>query len=435
MIEPMSIEQQAIPTTKRIGAGPHSKLLFILLYGSLLGLGSVFIGGPRHNLWSVRYLWQQAGHPLAALLPAAGDAVPADHRSGHLWQARALLTAGQSLQAEALLQPVLAQGDYDAQRLQAEILAARGDLTGAIHQWAQVGAVDDLLLAARQAGQQGQVEVAMLAYRTAYGLAPERTVLPFAGFLRRERQDFATAETLLRDYIAAMPSSRYLVSWLRELGALYREQEAWDKAIAIYSQLVNTMPDSALDWVQLGWIYYDHQNDPEQAMKHFQRAVTVAPQEGDGYYAIASFLSKQKDYHEAEYWFVQALERKPEQHWWWLNRASALQQAGNLVAALRVYTQIESRFPDFAPGFYQAAWVYYEVDQPAQAITAIERAIQYMKSSGVSQATTQANYHVRAGQLYEWSGQLQKAVVAYEQAERLDSSNRSAFEGLQRLKR
>jgi len=418
MIEPMSIEQQAIPTTKRIGAGPHSKLLFILLYGSLLGLGSVFIGAPSHNLWSVRYLWQQAGHPLAALLPAAGDAVPADHRSGHLWQARALLAAGQSLPAEALLQPVLAQGDYDAQRLQAEILAARGDLTGAIHQWAQVGAVDDLLLAARQAGQQGQVEVAMLAYRTAYGLAPERTVLPFAGFLRRERQDFAAAETLLRDYIAAMPSSRYLVSWLRELGALYREQEAWDKAISILEPLVNAIPDSIGDRINLGWAYYERGDSIETVMAQFQYAIRVNPQIGEGYFAVANLLAKTGSLQEADVWYKQAIERNPEKHWWWLSQADVALQNGNLSFAVTLYQQIEQRFPDFAEGHYRAAQAYRQNNQAQLAVQAIEKAVTLVTAQESRQYATIAAYYQRASQIYEWAGEFSKAAVANQEAKR-----------------
>ncbi|MEZ4736414.1 MAG: tetratricopeptide repeat protein [Caldilineaceae bacterium] len=429
----MSIEQQAIPTPKRIGAALRRGLLFTLLYGSLLGLGSMFIGTPDHNLWSLRYLWQRAGHPLVALLPADGDAVPADHRSGHLWQARASLAAGQFLQAEALLQPVLAQGDYDAQRLQAEILAARGHLAGAIQLWAQVGAVDDLLVAAQQAGRQGQVEVAMLAYRTAYGLAPERTVLPFAGFLRRERQDFAAAETLLRDYIAAMPSSRYLVSWLRELGTLYREQEAWDQAIAIYSQLVAAAPDSTADWVQLGWTYYERGAGAEEATTYFQQAITRTPQEGDGYYAIAGLFSREKRYAEADGWYAQALEREPEQQWWWLGRANAAQQAGNLTLALQLYATAQAKFPAAAQLHYQAAWAYKLAGDREKAVAAIEQALQLTNSDNTIQRQVLANYHARAGLIYEWTGQLQKAMIVYKQALQMDSQRQDVQKGLERL--
>lgn len=413
----------------------YTPLVTFGLYLTLVGIGATLVGSPSQTLWSVRYLWQMTAHPLAMLLPASagGDSIPVEHRSGHVWQARALLADGQTLQAEAILQPALAAGDYDAQRLQAEILVKRGNIAGAVQLWAQVGAIDDILVTARQAGQSGQNEAALTAYRAAYTLAPERTVLPFAQFLRQNTKDVADAETLLRQYIEVMPNSPYLVQWLRELGTLYQSQKAWHKALTIYTQLVTALPDSAPDWVQLGWLYYERDKDSEQAIAQFQRAITVAPQEGDGYYAIGSLLSRKQRYQEAESWFAQAVEREPEQRGWWLNRATALEQSGSLASALRVYVTVQEKFPTFAQGYYQAAWAYRNAEQREQALSAIERALQLMASDGISQPQSQANYYARAGQIYEWTGQLQKAVTAYQQAAQLDPQRQDVQDGLQRL--
>jgi len=405
----------------------------LAIFGVVISTGALWLGGPGHNLWSIRYLWQQMDHPLAALLPAsARDDVPAEHLNGHVWQARTLLAAGQLLQAEAMLQPALAQGNYDAQRLQTEILAARGEIAGAVQILAQLAAVDDILVMARQAAQKSQPETAAYAYRTAYALAPERTVLPLTQFLRQEADDVAGAETLLRDYIATMPTSRYAVSWLRELGTLYREQKAWDKAIAIYTQLVAALPDSTGDRVQLGWLAYERGDGTEAAMTAFQQAVDIAPQEGAGYYAIGTLLSREKQYQEADPWYAQAIEREPEQQWWWLSRASALQQAGKLPAAIQIYVAMQQQFPDFAPGHYQAAWAYRQAEQREQAVAAIEQALTLLESNGISQE--QASYYARAGQVYEWAGQLQQAVKVYERAEQLDPFRQDVQNGLQRLK-
>lgn len=414
----------------------YTPLVTLGLYLTLVGIGASVVGSPSHNLWSVRYLWQMTAYPLAMFLPAsaAADGISAEHRSGHVWQARALLADGQLLQAEAILQPALAADDYDAQRLQAEILVKRGNIAGAVQLWTQIGAIDDILVAAWQASQSGRNDDALTAYRAAYTLAPERTVLPFAQFLQQNTKDIADAETLLRQYIEAMPSSPYFVQWLRELGTLYRGQKAWNKAQAIYIQLVEALPDSGPDWVQLGWIAYEQDHNAEKAMKQFQRAVDVAPGDGDGYYAIGSLLSRETQYQEAALWFLQAVEREPEQMWWWLSRATALEQAGNLPAALKLYADIQQKFPTFAQGYYQAAWAYHNAEEREQAIDAIEHALQVMTSDGISQPQIQANYYTRAGQIYEWTGQLQKAVTAYEQAAQLDPQRQDVQAGLQRLK-
>lgn len=414
----------------------YTPLVTFGLYLTLVGISAGLVGSPSHNLWSVRYLWQITAHPLAMLLPAnaGGNSIPVEHRSGHVWQARALLADGQTLQAEAILQPALAAGDYDAQRLQAEILVKRGNVAGAVQQWVQVGAVDDILAAAQQAGQSGRNDDARDAYRAAYTLAAERTVLPFAQFLRQNTKDVADAENLLRQYIEVMPNSPYFVQWLRELGTLYQGQKAWHKALAIYTQLVAALPDSAPDWVQLGWLYYERDKDSAQAMAQFQRAITVAPQEGDGYYAIGSLLSSEQRYQEAEPWFAQAVEREPNQPWWYLTQASNLEQAGKLPVALQIYTVVEQRFPKFAQGYHQAAWAYQQAKQPTKAIVAIEQAIQLARDNYGTDHKTQASYYTRAGQIYESTGKLTAAVAAYEKAEQLDPSQKEAQNGLARLK-
>lgn len=414
----------------------YTPLVTLGLYFALVGIGASFVATPSHNLWSVRYLWQTTAHPLLMLLPANtdGDGVPVAHESGHVWQARALLASGQILQAEALLRPALVAGNYDAQRLQAEILAARGNVAGAVEQWAQVGAVDDILVAAQQAGQAGKQTDALYAYRTAYTLAPERTALPFAQFLRQKTKDVADAENLLRQYIAALPHSPYFVQWLRELGLLYQEQEAWNKALTIYTQLVAALPDSAPDRVQLGWLYYERNKDTEKAMAQFQQAITVAPQEGDGYYAIGMLLSREQQYQEAASWFAQAIEREPQQQWWYLVQADTLEQAGNRQIALKIYEKVQQQFPNFAQGYYQAAWAYRQVEEQDKAVSAIKTAIQLLSSDTINEPEVEASYYTRAGQIYEWTGQLQQAVTFYEQAIQLDPSQPDAQNGLQRLR-
>lgn len=414
----------------------YTPLVTFSLYLALVGIGASVVGSPRHTLWSVRYLWQMTAHPLALLLPANadGDGIPAAHYSGHVWQARALLADGQLLQAETVLQPALAMGDYDAQRLQAEILATRGNVAGAVQLWAQVGAVDDILVAARQAGQAGHNDDARYAYRSAYTLAPERTVLPFAQFLRQNTKDVADAETFLRQYIAAMPDSPYFVQWLRELGTLYREQKAWNKALTIYTQLVAALPDSATDWIQLGWIYYEYNNDVEKAMAQFQHVVAMTPQEGDGYYAIASLLSREKRYQEAEPWFSQAVKREPlASVWWWLGRANAAQQAGNLSLALQIYGETQKHFPDVPHTYYLVAEAYHLAGNQVQALAAIEKSLTLAHANNSTPPATTASYYTRAGQLYEWAGKLEEAVMAYQQAKQLDPQRQDAINGLTRL--
>lgn len=420
----------------------RTKLLFTFIAGlAVAGIilwfgGAAWIGrSVLNNLWSVQYLWQQSDHPLANYLPEMTQ--PPTHHSGYLWQARAQVARGNWRQAEMMLQPLADTTNgaisRDLQSLQAEIAAGRGDTSSAIARWQQIGATDELLAFARQLSERGNVDAATQAYLAAYGLGDERAILPFARFLAQSKGDEASAETLLREHIAALPSSRYALSWLRELGTIYRQQKAWSAAQAVYQQVVTVAPDSTNDWVQLGWSYYEQRGDVEQAIAQFQQAITVDPQAGAGYYAMASLLSREQVYDEADSWYQQALAREPEQPWWWLSRANSLQQAGKQTMALQVYATIAEQFPEFAPGHYTAAWAYRRADERAAAVAAITAATALLDPARDSVAM-QSDYYARAGQIYEWAGHVQEALTAYTKAQRLEPTRNDVAEGLERLR-
>lgn len=387
------------------------------------------------NLWSLRYLWQQTDHRLLGLtLAPASQPLPVHHSNGFTWQARAALEAGDVWQASQLLTPALAEGNRDALRLQATLLVQQGDARGANALWAQLGDIEALLQAGQEHVLLGHTDKALAAFRTAYTVAPERTVYPMAHFLWSSNAQEQEAEQLLVEALRIYPSSRYSFIWYRELGALYQHQKAWPKAAAIYEQLVRSAPDQYQDWIALGWVYYERGDGFQAAMTQFDQAIAVTPEAGGGYYAIASLLSRENRFAEADAWYQQATEREPHQKWWYLTRALGLEQIGKRAEALLVYATIEQYFPDFAQAHYYAAEAYRQAGDRQRAITAIERALQSAESSGVNQPTDQGNYYVRAGQIYEWAGQLQKAMAAYKQAEQIDPLRIDVQNGLERLR-
>ncbi len=409
----------------------------ILLIGILV-IGFIFLfdganlisQSIQNNIWSVHYLWQQGNHPLREQFPDVTH--PSTHTNGYVWMAREQLNRGDSYKATQTLQPIAHSTNQDLQRIEAEIATYRGDYPAAIQAWVQIGAVDELLAFAQQMDRQARVDIAMDAYVAAYVITAERTALPFARFLYRTKGEFSAAEQLLHEHLRGAPNSRYTISWLRELGAIYRQQQAWQNAQLIYQQLITIAPDSIDDWVQLGWIYYEQGAGVEKAMKQFQQAIAVAPQSGVGYYAIAFLLNREERYAEADGWYQQALARQPEEQSWWLSRAIAMQKAGNHSSALQLFASMQQQFPDYAYGHYQAAQAYYEAKEREQAIHAIESAIQLLNPQRDSRQT-QASYYARAGRIHEWAGQVHEAVAAYTKAQELNPTRQDVDEGLQRL--
>ncbi|MEZ4617235.1 MAG: tetratricopeptide repeat protein [Caldilineaceae bacterium] len=373
------------------------------------------------NLWSLQYLGQQEDQPALALLPAVADP-PVDHMSARLWQIRDLIEAGQLLRAETLLTPLVRSGDQDVLRLQAELLTARGDLTAALSLLATFGAVDELLDMGQLAQASGRLDVAALAYRTAYNIDAERALLPLTRLLWREQNNLPDAEELLRHYIVAAPNSRYFTRWQLELGLLYRAQSEWEKAQSIFAQLVATEPDNAAAWIQLGWTYYDRGDGVETAITQFQQAIAATPQEGEGYFAVATLLVKERRYNEADLWFVQALEKEPSRQWWWEARATAMKKLSNLKLSTQIYEAIIERFPNSISAHIEAALLYRRLEERTKALESIEIALSLINPADENQRIVNASYYVHAGEIYEWSGAVHKAVAAYRQAQQLDPS-------------
>jgi len=97
-----------------------------------------------------------------------------------------------------------------------------------------------------------------------------------------------------------------------------------------------------------------------------------------------------------------------------------------LNLALAVYQEVLARFPDYAYSYYEMAYAYQLNKQPVQAITAIEQALALMTPPN-------AGYYVRAGSIYEWVGDKNRALNAYRQALLIDPRNAAALEGVERL--
>ncbi|MEZ4864532.1 MAG: tetratricopeptide repeat protein [Caldilineaceae bacterium] len=387
------------------------------------------------NLWSIQYLWNATQYPLALLTPdnAWTATIPAGHDNARLWQARKFIQANQFLQAQEILEPILTRNNYEALRLEAQLLEAQGDMADAVELWTEIQAVDDLLEAAEQNIEKGKLDAALLAYKTAYELAPERSVLPLAHFLRLFYQNSAQAESILYQYITSFPSSRYALSWSKELGSIYQDQGAWDKAASVYLGLTKIIPDDPQIWIQLGWASYESSHNIEAALPQFNQAIMVAPYQGEGYFAIASLLTREARFKEADKWYAQALTYDSKRPAWYLARMNAAQQANTLTLAVALARETEALFPNYAQGHYQAAWIYRLNEDRPSAINAIENAIATEEFRQIPQQSIKANYYNRAGQIYEWSGDLDQARAAYLKAIQLHPERDDIHERLRKL--
>jgi len=235
-------------------------------------------------------------------------------------------------------------------------------------------------------------------------------------------------KNILWQAIANMPDQTIWLSWNNQLGDLLRSEQRWDDAISTYESILE---HNAVYWqayIGLGLAKYERGDGLQAAINEFKKAIMIPNSREEGYSAIGFVLLRDGRYADADNWFVQALVINPDCRWFYAVQRDIATEVGDLSPALTIYQEAILRFPDFAHSYYAVARIYQLKRQPLNAIGAIERALVLMKPPN-------ADYYIRAGSIYEWSGDKNKALHAYYQALLIDPQNAAALEGIVRLGR
>jgi tetratricopeptide (TPR) repeat protein len=231
---------------------------------------------------------------------------------------------------------------------------------------------------------------------------------------------------LLEEALDRYPGNPERQQWWNRLGEMYTEQEDWNSAIQVYENAIVEFPDNPGFHINLGLAYYEGGENVGMATDEIKQAIALDPDSGIGYYSLARLLAREKRYAEADNWFERAIGKNPNSNWWPLVRANTARAAGNLALAQQEYLAIIERSPNFTPAYYEIAQLYRLIEEPDQSISAIEQAIDL--SSNPNQ-----EYFFRAAGIYEWTGNLEKALDSYRQILALDPENEVAMEKVQSL--
>lgn len=274
-------------------------------------------------------------------------------------------------------------------------------------------------------GQIGQTQQALEVYQTAWDLDPAASTTALANSLAGV-SDYQAEEKVLREALLTFESSPERLDWWRLLGAALRAQMKWDEAAAAYQQAIQEYPDQPDLHIELGRVYFERGDGIQAARQEIEIAISLNEQSGDAYYALARLLSRAGEYEEADRYFAQAIERAPLNRWYMLARADSARASGDLERAIDLYRTTAESFPDFANVYYQLAQAYRTNNQKAEAVQAIERALELISPPS-------EKYFVRAGEIYRWAGLKEKAVTAYRQALIINPENQTARKGLELL--
>jgi tetratricopeptide (TPR) repeat protein len=389
--------------------------LLLLAWGALGG-GSAAL---KRNIWSVRAaktVLNGGGMPAA---PPAGDWL------GRLWMGNLALQAGRPADAERWVSGLAQSGNPQALAILGWAYWDQGQPAQAIELWTKVKAVAFFEKAAKIADSHNQLALAEQAYRAELALDAARALFPLVDILTRQAKT-GEAISMLQTALEKDANPEQRAPWLLRLGDLLRGQQRWEEAISVYERIVDYDTTYWMAYIGLGWAKYERGDGFDEALREFQKAISIPESKGNGQFAIAEILTREKRFEEADAWFAQALALNPDAQWWYVARANAARQAGNLALALAIYQEALARFPDFAYMYYEIAYAYQLNEQPAQAIIAIQQALALM-------VPPNANYYVRAGGIYEWAGDKNRALNAYRQALLIDPQNAAALKGVERL--
>ncbi len=401
---------------------PHNqRVLYGLVLAALLIvtlIPSMLPGALANNLWSIRAIKRifSDQHTSWQLPPS-----PPYHPHGDIWIRRF------ALEQAHLQRDMTADGDFEdkvtvasANRwvdsitnyrelqsldVRAEYFYQGGAYLEAIKTWKSIGNVSALEEVASEATAYGITTLATLAYQAAYEIDSLRYALPLARTLQDNGED-DRAITLLESAVQKYPFATQREKWMSQISLIYRSQTAWDQAELTYQCLLIENPTSLDGWIGLGWLSYERDQAPEEALAHFEKAIAFKPQSADGYAAMGSLYASQGHYQLSSDWYRQALARDRANPNFRLSYADAMESAGLIEQAIAAYQALITQFPSFDPAYVRLARVYLDSGQPDQAIMAIETALALTD-------VPQRAYYVRAAQIFKDNHLSTKAQEVY----------------------
>jgi tetratricopeptide (TPR) repeat protein len=375
------------------------------------------------NKWSMAFL-RHAVRPEQCY--GCISAPPNGHDRARVWLARELLSDGDPERALELLENAPASQKADILRIKASASLSLGKIPSALAYWEELGDYRSLSSIAKELVSSSRMSDREEAYMAAWRIDPVKGTYPLASFLLEEKNDPAGASRVLR--MALANTEEEVSSWFQLLGRAEREQGNWNEAIEAFRRALSTDPDDLRTLRMLALANVQGKKDYEAARQVVREMLTLAPEQGDGYFVMGEILSSEGDYREAARWFSQSIEMDPSDPYRWQVWALNARNMGDYSLSLFLFHKAIHQFPDYAPAYYELAGIYIVLDQPTEAARAIQKALEL-------QSHPDAWYYIRAGEIYRWSGNRTLAIKAYNKARGLASGDASVIDAVENAMR
>ena len=220
-------------------------------------------------------------------------------------------------------------------------------------------------------------------------------------------------------------------------------------AAAKYIETLKVAPANRRALVSLA-VLYDEMGDQQSASHYLELALKYHAADPLVHYTAARHLSERAEYESAERHLSTALALDDAHLASYLLLAEVNLRTGYLEGAMDAARAALYLDPDESLAWYSLGLAYAEANQVGEAISAFERALhvrpddelariemenRVLESLEIGDALRQrlAVYHVQLGQMHETRNVLEKALVEFRRALRLDPFSREARLGYARV--
>ena len=159
------------------------------------------------------------------------------------------------------------------------------------------------------------------------------------------------------------------------MGIAYDNLKQFEEAIKGYQKAVEIKPDDDSAYNNMG-IAYDNLKQFEEAIKSYQKAIEINPYNNAAYYNMGIAYDNLKQFEEAIKSYQKAIEIKPENDWAYNNMGNAYRNLKQYKEAIKSYQKAIEIIPEKDEAYYNMGIAYYNLKQYEEAIKSYQKVIE-----------------------------------------------------------
>lgn len=174
---------------------------------------------------------------------------------------------------------------------------------------------------------------------------------------------------------------------------------------------------------------YEIRGLPNEALVHYQNAITIKPDYSEAYNNLGSFYAARNDYAKAEEYYRKALANPAYEtpFFGFYNLGRLNEKRGDMETALKDYDQAIRLLPSYGAAFYRKGVVLESLRRTDEAKEAFSQAVLY--------SPDMADAHLRFGVLCYGAGEIENALYSFSKVVKLAPHSPSASEAKRYLER